>query len=113
MGIAAGMMLSVQVAIDRGTAENGALELYPGLHHSRLPAPAGAPLDTDARALEPFPCEVVASEPGDLLCFHSLTPHQSGPNRAGHPRRTLYFTFAGGVGPEIYDTYRHSMAVTR
>jgi ectoine hydroxylase-related dioxygenase (phytanoyl-CoA dioxygenase family) len=113
MGLAADVMLSVQVAIDRGTPENGALELYPCLHRSRLPSPAGAPLDTDARALDPHPSEVVASEPGDLLCFHSLAPHQSGPNRAGHPRRTLYFTYAGGVGPEIYDTFRQSMAVAR
>ena len=111
LGIVPDAMLSVQVAIDRATADNGALELYPGLHHERLPAPPDAPLDTDAAALEHFPSQVVASEPGDLLCFHSMTPHKSGPNVASHPRRTLYLTYAGGVGPEIYEMYRNSMAV--
>jgi hypothetical protein len=111
LGIGADAMLSVQVAIDRANAENGALELYPGLHRSRLPAPANAPLDTDATALEPHLSQVISAEPGDLLCFHSLAPHKSGPNNAGHPRRTLYFTYVGGVGSEIYDQYRDSLAV--
>ena len=111
LGVAADAMLSVSVSIDRATPENGALELYRGLHHARLPAPAGAPLDTDATVLEQYTGEVITSEPGDLLCFHSLAPHKSGPNRAGHPRRTLYLTYAGGVGAEIYEAYRNSMAV--
>jgi hypothetical protein len=111
LGIGADAMLSVQVSIDRATPDNGALEVYPGLQRTRLPAPPGAPLDTDVRALEAHSSEVVASEPGDLLFFHSMTPHRSGPNRAGHPRRTLYLTYVGGVGAEIYEQYRMSAAV--
>jgi hypothetical protein len=111
LGIAADAMLSVQVAIDRATADNGALELYPGLHRERLPAPPDAPLDTDASVLERYSSQVVASEPCDLLCFHSMAPHKSGTNLASHPRRTLYLTYAGGVGPGIYEAYRNSMAV--
>jgi ectoine hydroxylase-related dioxygenase (phytanoyl-CoA dioxygenase family) len=110
LGIAADAMLSVQVSIDRATAENGALEVYPALQTSRLPAPAGAPLDTDESALAHLPSQLIAAEPGDLLCFHSLTPHRSGPNRAKHPRRTLYLTYAGGVGPGVYQRYYASRA---
>lgn len=110
LGIAADSMISVQVSIDRATANNGALELYSGLHGNRLPAPAGAPLDTDAAVLDRYIGQLITSEPGDLLCFHSLAPHKSGPNRASHPRRTLYLTYVGGVGPEIYDVYRDSHA---
>jgi ectoine hydroxylase-related dioxygenase (phytanoyl-CoA dioxygenase family) len=112
LGIAADAMLSVQVSIDRATEDNGALEVYPGLHTQRLPAPAGAPLDTDAAALEPYIGQVIASEPGDLLCFHSMTPHQSGPNRASHPRRTLYLTYVGGADPGLYERYHAARAAT-
>lgn len=112
LGIEANAMLSVQVAIDRATADNGALELYPALHHQRLPSPPGAPHDTDAAALDRYTSQVIASEPGDLLCFHSMTPHKSGPNRASHPRRTLYLTYAGGAGSDLYERYHAARAAT-
>jgi ectoine hydroxylase-related dioxygenase (phytanoyl-CoA dioxygenase family) len=99
LGVAADAMLSVQVSIDRATADNGAVELYPALHRARLPAPTGAPHGTGESALRGTPAQVIASEPGDLLCFHSLAPHQSASNRTAHPRRTLYLTYAGRFEP--------------
>lgn len=111
LGIPPDNMMSVQVSIDPGTAENGALEVFPARHHARLPAPTDAPLDLDESVLEPALWQVIASHPGDLLFFHSLVPHRSGPNRARFPRRTLYLTYAAGVSADIYDVYHASKAV--
>jgi len=30
---------------------------------------------------------------GDLLIFNACAPHRSGPNRSGHSRRVVYFTY--------------------
>ena len=113
LGVSADRMLSVQVSIDPATAENGALEVFPALHHERLPAPAHAPLEVDEAALDLADGRVMASKAGDLLFFHSLVPHRSGPNRATLPRRTLYLTYTAGTGAAIYDIYRASKVVHR
>jgi ectoine hydroxylase-related dioxygenase (phytanoyl-CoA dioxygenase family) len=51
--------------------------------------------------------------PGDLLIFHSLTPHQSGKNHTTHPRRSLYLTYnaerAGNLRDEYYKHYMENI----
>ncbi len=83
--------LSVAIAIDENTPENGCLELAAG-HHTR------GWLGERMKPLTPeqlvgidfigFPMQ-----PGDVAFFDCYTPHRSAPNRTAQPRRNLYLTY--------------------
>ncbi len=103
--IPANGVLSVQVAIDPADAESGAIVFYPGLHKERLRAPAGNPKDVCPSAVDPWSADLIITEPGDVVIFHSLTPHESGPNYSNHYRRTLYFSFNASQYGDYYQTY--------
>ncbi len=84
--------LTVLVAIDPSSPENGCTEVFSGYHHSFL-----------SNALETYmlPDEMVdnsrrtflALEPGDVAIFHGLTPHRSEPNRSDRMRRSFYISY--------------------
>jgi hypothetical protein len=83
--------LSILVAIDANTLENGCLELAAG-HHRRGPiGRQWEPLEgEELRGLE---FAAYPMEPGDVVFFDCFTPHQSKPNLTDRPRRNLYLTF--------------------
>jgi ectoine hydroxylase-related dioxygenase (phytanoyl-CoA dioxygenase family) len=93
VGVPAEAMLSVLVAVDPASQANGAMEVYPGYHRHRLPAPAHDPLDVDPAAVDPACVERPDLQAGDMVAFHSLTPHGSDPNRSDTPRRSLFLTY--------------------
>jgi len=93
LGIPPDAMLSIMVAIDVTSPENGALEVWPGLHHSQLPAPPEDPYDVDESQVDLTAGELVSLDAGDLLLFHSLVPHRSAPNRSSRPRRAVFLTY--------------------
>ena len=105
MGLPADGVLSVQVAIDAADEENGAIVLYSGLQHSRLPAPANNLQDVCLSAVEGVAPEMIVTNPGDILIFHSLTPHQSGINYSRRPRRTLYLSYNASHYGDFYRSY--------
>ncbi|WP_179228614.1 phytanoyl-CoA dioxygenase family protein [Leptolyngbya ohadii] len=105
LGVPADALLSVQVAIDAADADNGAIVLYPGLHQHRLPAPPDHPRDVSPTAVQSTDPVLVSTQPGDLLIFHSLTPHYSAPNRSQAPRRTLYLTYNSQTWGDYYKSY--------
>jgi ectoine hydroxylase-related dioxygenase (phytanoyl-CoA dioxygenase family) len=83
--------LSVLIAIDRNTTENGCLELAAGHHRRGLIGRQWEPLEgaeLQGLIFEPFPME-----PGDAAFFDCFTPHQSQPNRTDRPRRNIYLTY--------------------
>jgi ectoine hydroxylase-related dioxygenase (phytanoyl-CoA dioxygenase family) len=105
-------MLSVLVAIDASSAENGALEIYPGAHHEHV-GPAERPHDifnpqsgllTEDQMTGVQPT-MLPLNPGDALVFHSLAPHRSGINHGTSSRRTLYFSYSAGKYGDLYDIY--------
>lgn len=104
-GLEPDALVSVQVSIDAADEANGALEVFPGLHHERLAAPPDEPRDVDASAVDLGRGHVVRTEPGDLLLFHSLVPHQSDANTSGQSRRALYLTYARTDDEGVYDRY--------
>ncbi len=85
--------VTVLVALDRFEAGSGALELFPGLHHAKLPPPPGNPLDVDENSVVAETGFRPELNPGDAVFFHSMTPHRSGPNRSDHDRQSLFFTY--------------------
>jgi hypothetical protein len=84
------------LAIDRHTAENGAMRLLPGSQRlgERDVAGAGPVLDQSmaeerlaAAGLDPAKLVDVTLEPGDLAFWNVYTIHGSGPNRTRGDRR--------------------------
>ncbi|HUQ63713.1 MAG TPA: phytanoyl-CoA dioxygenase family protein [Acidimicrobiales bacterium] len=96
-------LVTVLVALDAATVENGAVEFFPGKHDCLLTSP-GAPADVDESALD-VPGEVVETSPGDVVMFHSLTPHRSGDNSSSAMRRQLYLSYNGASHGDLYKTY--------
>jgi ectoine hydroxylase-related dioxygenase (phytanoyl-CoA dioxygenase family) len=88
-------LLSVAIAIDGATRENGCLEVLRGSHHlgrldhGRVGGQTGADPERVAEAmkvLEHVHCEMA---PGDALFFHCNLLHGSAQNRSPRPRNLL------------------------
>jgi len=87
----ASYFVSVLVALDPNTIENGCLELAAGHHGRGLIGRHWEPLEgaeLDGLEFVPYPMA-----PGDVVYFDCFTPHQSKPNLTDQPRRNLYLTF--------------------
>jgi hypothetical protein len=83
--------ISVLIAVDANTRENGCLELAAGHHTRGLFGRRWEPLEGDELAgLDFVPYEM---EPGDAAFFDCFTPHQSQPNLTTRPRRNVYLTY--------------------
>ena len=83
--------ISVLIAIDAMTPENGCLEVLPGAHKDGLLGEMWKPLsdaDTGHKPYVQVPCAI-----GDVLFFDSYLPHRSGPNRSTDTRRGAYLTY--------------------
>lgn len=105
-------ILSVSIQIDGADAQNGCIELFPGYHHTLLTPPG---IQTNFRAEELAQVDAasgqkIETQPGDVLIFHALTPHQSGKNTANYSRRSLYLTYnakrAGDLARQYYEAYK-------
>jgi ectoine hydroxylase-related dioxygenase (phytanoyl-CoA dioxygenase family) len=97
------VVLSVMVAVDDATVENGCLYVASGWHHDLL--------DQDERGcLSPAVVEHLDWRPaplraGQTLFFHALTPHRSGPNSSTRDRRALYPTYNEVSEGDLRDAY--------
>ncbi len=84
--------LTVLLAIDPTTPENGCLEMVAGHHDgATLDQAPDRTLAAETEAglhFRPLPTEL-----GDVVIFDSYVPHRSGPNRSDGPRRALYVTY--------------------
>lgn len=92
--------ISVWVALDKATTENGCLQLLPGSHrrsidhdHVNSREGFGNRLDLTDRGFDPSQVVTVPAQPGDAIYFHDLTLHASLPNRTGEDRRALIITY--------------------
>jgi hypothetical protein len=111
LGIPADDLVTLLVSVDPATAQNGALEVFPRLHHAPLPAHPDQPLDADETRLDPRDALLAELDAGGLLLFHSLTPHRSGPNRSPTDRRALFFTYTTTAHGYVYQRYHRHQRV--
>ncbi len=105
-------VLSVMIAVDDATTENGCLEVVSGAHHEVLAQDdRGCIAASVVATLDWQPVELAA---GQALFFHALTPHRSGPNRSTRDRRALYPTYngrsEGDLRAEYYAERRRALA---
>lgn len=103
-------LVSVMIAVDPATRENGCLQVLRGSHkmgrvnHILTGAQAGADLeqvDEACKRLETVHCEMT---PGDALYFHSNTLHCSAANNSDHARWALICCY----NTRSNDPYRES-----
>ncbi|MCC7495007.1 MAG: phytanoyl-CoA dioxygenase family protein [Fimbriimonadaceae bacterium] len=102
--------ISIWIALDEATPDNGCLLLVPGSHRHNFPhdqitdaATRGAfgnRLDITKLGLdrEPLTAPLAA---GSAVLFHDLTLHASLPNRNGRPRRALIETYRNLAEPDL------------
>lgn len=93
-------VLTVWIALDAATEENGAVEYLLGSHHELLPhKPSGVTGNSMGLAEQPsetqFPLFVGMVNPGDALIHHCQTIHRSEPNRSALPRLSLLIVYRG------------------
>ncbi len=102
-GIPADAIVTAQISIDAAGRENGAIEVFPGLHRRQLEAPPEEPRDVDESKMDLSQGRVVESQPGDILLFHSLVPHRSAPNTSLQSRRAFFVTYTSHVSGDVYE----------
>lgn len=95
--------VSVSVAIDETTIENGCLELAAGHHTRGLIGRLFEPLTVEDLAGITF--EPILQAPGDVVLFDGYTPHRSAPNRTTKPRRNLYLTYTKASAGDFRERY--------
>ncbi|MBX3314266.1 MAG: phytanoyl-CoA dioxygenase family protein [Actinobacteria bacterium] len=95
--------VSCMVAVDDATVENGCLEVVESAHHEVLRQDDGGRIHPDVVAGMAW--RAVPVPAGWTLWFHSRTPHRSGPNRSGLPRRALYPTYNAAAEGDLRSAY--------
>ncbi len=99
--------ISVWVALDQATRDNGCLMVVPGTHRAAIdhdlvqsPDGFGHRLDLSAAgiATEPVICELPR---GGAVLFSDLTLHASLPNTSGAPRRAWIPTYRSGAVEDL------------
>ncbi len=106
--------ISVWIALDTATPENGCLKMLPGSHKSVAVhdgvAGAGEGFGHRLRpeAVDESKAVVLPCAPGDVVLFHDLTLHASFPNVSGQDRWSVISTYRSASEPDI--DYRWSVA---
>jgi ectoine hydroxylase-related dioxygenase (phytanoyl-CoA dioxygenase family) len=95
--------ISLAIAIDPSTLENGCLEVAPGHHRRGLIGERWKPLG--AAELEGMRFDAHPMAPGDVMFFDCFVPHQSQPNATAHQRRNVYLTFNRAADGEHRERY--------
>jgi ectoine hydroxylase-related dioxygenase (phytanoyl-CoA dioxygenase family) len=90
--------LTCWTPLTAATLENGCPWVAPGVH--RLGTLKHWWTDLGWRCLDEFPDAVpIEAEVGDVVCFSSLTPHRTGPNRTDAVRKAYILQYA--VDPTV------------
>eukprot|EP00511_Aplanochytrium_stocchinoi_P007766 CAMPEP_0204844880 /NCGR_PEP_ID=MMETSP1347-20130617/660_1 /ASSEMBLY_ACC=CAM_ASM_000690 /TAXON_ID=215587 /ORGANISM="Aplanochytrium stocchinoi, Strain GSBS06" /LENGTH=471 /DNA_ID=CAMNT_0051984591 /DNA_START=37 /DNA_END=1452 /DNA_ORIENTATION=+ len=98
--------LTLNVAIDKATRENGCLEVAPGHHQSGLFPQDPTHFGLSKEEEENLPnWQHVPLNPGDVLIFSSWLPHRSGGNHTDSSRRALYITYNGETDGDFREKY--------
>ena len=95
--------VSCMIAVDDSLLQNGCLEVVSARHQDLLPMDERGCIRNDV--VEGFDWQSVEVRAGEVLWFHSLAPHRSGPNNSSHPRRAIYPTYNSLSQGNLRDAY--------
>lgn len=95
--------ISLAVAVDPATIENGCLEVVRGEHQRGLIGPMGAEIPKEV--CDQLTWEPVLMEPGDMIFFDSFAPHRSAPNLTQTTRRVIYLTYNRAAEGDTREQY--------
>jgi 2-aminoethylphosphonate dioxygenase len=112
MGVPADAILTVAVAIDDASDQAGGMEFFKGLHNKQQASDPDEPRDVDPTKIDLSRSVRPHAAAGDLIFFHSLTPHRSSSNLSPNNRALLLPTFAGTKYGPLYKSY-HEAYLTR
>tara|TARA_B110001454_G_scaffold113935_1_gene106721 strand:+ start:11933 stop:12706 length:774 start_codon:yes stop_codon:yes gene_type:complete len=84
--------MNVLVCTDKGTLDNGCLEVAAGFHDKGLLGPYDAPIPDEY--LKKMDFQPLQHMLGDVVFFNSFTPHQSQENKTELPRTNIYLTYS-------------------
>lgn len=93
--------LTVTIAIDAGTRENGCTEIFSGHDRGFLHTPG----TRDGKIEDKVDLSTVKyfeSQPGDFGIFHCFAPHCAGENRSSGLRRQLFLSYNDSADGEFY-----------
>jgi ectoine hydroxylase-related dioxygenase (phytanoyl-CoA dioxygenase family) len=92
--------VTVLVAIDPAGSDNGATEVFPGVHRQGYLSPIdGEYHEVPADKVDLSAGVKLDLQPGDIAMFGCFTPHRSAPNSSNRWRRQLYLSYnAAGDG---------------
>lgn len=95
--------ITCMIAVDAATPDNGCLEVAASYHRSLLPTNGDGCINP-AEANELL-FSAIPMAPGDVLWFHSRTPHRSADNRSSSSRRALFLTFNAAAEGDLRSAY--------
>ncbi|WNF29195.1 phytanoyl-CoA dioxygenase family protein [Streptomyces sp. C11-1] len=108
------LLCTVVINLYPSDERSGGIAFYRGSHQELVPGPPGNPEgDCDPDRLDPSRIHVPALAAGDVLVFHSLTPHFSGPNDSEHPRTVLLPSYCVTDDTKLYQKYYQQEIIRR
>ncbi len=100
-------MISVFIALDAATKENGCLQVLKGSHllgrleHGKVGSQTGADPSKIDQLADLFEKVYMEMEPGTALFFHSNLLHASGPNTSSRHRRSFIMCYNALSNPQL------------
>lgn len=111
--------VSIWIALDDATHENGCLQVMPGSHKQVLEMRGGGSkegpdfvhtaLNED---LPDLPVVTLEAKRGDAVFFHDLLMHASHPNTTGEDRWAFISTYRDASSPDTAELWKTSMVVS-
>lgn len=100
------LLFTVVINLYPSDRRTGGIGFYPGSHRQLIPGPPENPGgDCDPARLDSSTLVFPALDAGDVLVFHSLTPHLSERNDADVPRTVLLPSYCVTDESGLYDRY--------
>ena len=110
-GVLFPQLVSVSIAVDPSTRENGCLQVIPRSHelgrieHVLSGEQAGANMERVNAVLERLPLVHCEMAPGDAIFFHANLLHRSDMNRSEHPRWSMICCYNAKANDPYKDSH--------
>lgn len=104
-------LVSVSIAVDPATRENGCLQVIPRSHdlgrieHGLTGEQAGADMERVHAILERLPLVYCEMDPGDAIFFHANLLHRSDMNQSENPRWSMICCYNAAANDPYKDSH--------